>query len=439
MSDLHSERNSSTEGLTRKMIMSKVYVIGIGTTRFKRWAKRTYQDLAWEAFEACLVDSGLNDGLKIDHLYFGSCASRYWKQANIVGQTCVAPWIEQGHLAPSIRIHNVEGGCATGSIAAYQMMGDLQSGRSQVGLALGVEKTFLADQPSKIPDLFAAGIDQHRLEEAYALYQKTAQEIDQAFDPHPHRIILVDIAALHAKAHMQKYGITQRDVAHVASKNHMHGSLNPNAQYQNAMSVDEILQDQSILFPLTRSMCAPISDGSSAILMVSESYLRTLPDSIQKRAVQVVDSALQVGVMAEWTAQSPTERAAHLLYKQAQVTPQDIGFAELHDSTAYSEILHLEELGFYAPGQAAFACNDGQSHRTGHQPINPSGGLISKGHPLGASGLMMIHEVVSQLRGEAGQRQLTEIKSSYALTQNGGGLIGFQEAVSVVTLFKKDH
>lgn len=418
--------------------MSNVYIIGVSMTHFRRWVKRSYQDLAQEAFQSCLKDSGLEEATGIDYIAFGSCAHRYWKQANIVGQTCIAPWIEEGILSSSIEIHNVEGGCATGSLAAYQVMVQIASGRSQIGLALGVDKTFLAHQPHVIPDLFLAGVDQNRLEQALEIYKTTAESIGESFDPHPQRILLVDIAALHARAHMQVHGVTLDQIASVASKNHNHGSLNPLAQYQNPMSEQEILEDQKILSPLTRSMCAPISDGASAVLMVSETYLKTLPLEIQKRAVRFVDSRVQAGVMnASWQSEGPTQRAASLLYQHTQIQPQEIAFAELHDSTAYSEILHLEELGLYPQGQAAYASQNGHTHSTGRQPINVSGGLISKGHPLGASGLAMMYECVTQLRGEAQNRQIPTLQSPYALIQNGGGLIGFQEATSVVSLLQK--
>jgi acetyl-CoA acetyltransferase len=413
-----------------------VYALGVGTTRFKRWPKRDHIDLAREALHEALTDAGLSDGQRLSRVWFGNCGMHYWGQSNIRGQAVCAPLAAEGLLAQAPAVVNVEGGCATGSLAAYGALGDLLSGRADFAVALGVEKTLIAHNPAKILELFASGMNQWTQHEDREFYRQEAERVGAEFNPAPDRIILLDISALHAQAHMRRYNVTPEQIAWVASKSHKHGALNPKAQYQAEMSVDEILKDHAILSPLTRSMCAPISDGAAAVIFVSARGLSELSPTQRARAVPILACEMSGGQVASWDAEGPTARAAQRAYQMAHCGPKDVHIVELHDSTAYSEILHLEELGLCPVGQAAQQSLAGYTQLDGPLPVNMSGGLISKGHPLGASGLAMIGEVATQLRREGGQRQCQPQggELTLGLAQNGGGLLGFQEASSVVTL-----
>jgi len=427
-----------TSSVTRDVA---VYVLGVGTTRFKRWPKLDHVDLAREALTEALTDAGLSEGQCLERVWFGNCGMHYWDQSNIRGQVVCAPLAAEGLLPIAPEVINVEGGCATGSLAAYGALGDLLAGRAHFALALGVEKTFIAHNPAKMFELFASGMNQWTAQESMAWYRKEAERIGVKFKPAPDRIILLDISALHAQAHMRRYQVTAEEVAYVASKNHAHGALNPKAQYQTEMSIDDILDDHPILEPLTRSMCAPISDGAAAVIFVSAQGLTTLSPEQRARAVPVLACEMGGGQLEAWDAEGPTARAGRRAYRVAGCTPDDIHVAELHDSTAYAEILHLEELGLCQVGQAARQSFAGYTRLDGHVPVNTSGGLISKGHPLGASGLAMIGEITTQLRQEAGQRQCQPQggELTRGLVHNGGGLLGFQEASSVVTILGSPH
>ena len=423
--------------------MTQVYLIGAGYTAFKRWPKRTHLDLAREALSLAFADAGLPEDVSfaddLDHrpesIWFGNCGLPFWGQPNLRGQVLLSTLIEEERLPFGCPTMNVESGCATGGLAAYSAFGEVMSGRADLSLALGVEKTFIDHNPAQILDLFLSGTDRLNPEAALAFYRHAAEELNLPFELSPKRIPLVDISALHARAHMDRYGVTRAQVAQVASKSHANGALNPKAQYQTEMSPQEILDDVLTLDPLTRSMCAPISDGAAALLVASEKGLARFDEVTRRRAIPLLSSALSGGGRASWDEEGPTSRAAQMAYRKANLSADDVDFAEVHDATAYSEILHLEALGFCEVGSGGRYSADGETSLEGARPINTSGGLISKGHPLAASGIAMIAEVMTQLRQEGGARQLNSSTApQIGLVHNGGGLIGFQEALSSVTL-----
>ena len=413
-----------------------VYLLGAGYTPLRRWPKRDHIDLAREALTTTLADAGLDDGQRIERIWFGNCGMHFWGQSNIRGQAVCTPLAEEGLLPHSPEVINVEGGCATGSLAAYGAIGDILAGRSHITLALGVEKTFIAHQPAHIFELFASGMNQWRKDEDLSFYQSEAARMDLPFSPSPDRIMLLDIAALHARAYMEKYSVTAQDLALIAEKSHANGALNPRAQYQTHMTVDDILNDHEVLTPFTRSMCAPVSDGAAAAIFVSQSELLKLPAEVRERAIPVLACELAGGQRTTWEEVGPTQRAAQRAYRTANCHPRDIDVIELHDATSFAELLHLEELGLCEPGDGVRLTRSGATRLDGRQPVNPSGGLISKGHPLAASGLAMLSEVATQLRSDAKQRQIKANGSppKLGLTHNGGGMLGFQEASVVVTL-----
>jgi len=201
------------------------------------------------------------------------------------------------------------------------------------------------------------------------------------------------------------------------------------------MDVDAVLADRMVCDPLTRAMCAPIGDAAAAALLCSADFLRTLPTSVRTRAVRVRAQAITGGKFkASWEDERAPVLAARRAYEMANVKPEDLDLVELHDATSFAEIHLVEDLGLCPRGQGGPFTASGATARDGQIPVNASGGLVSRGHPIGATGLMMMNELCIQLRGEAGPMQLPNAR--LALAENGGGLIGNDLAACAVTILE---
>ncbi len=221
-------------------------------------------------------------------------------------------------------------------------------------------------------------------------------------------------------------------LAVICSKNHFHGSLNPLSQYQQRMTVEEVLADRLVAWPLTRAMCAPVGDGAAAAIVCSEKFLKKLTGA---RPVKIIASVMGQGEDRDLDAPDIGERLSKLAYEQAGVGPDDISLAELHDATSWGELHQTESMGFCPVGEGGPFAESGATTLGGKKPINTSGGLECRGHPIGASGLAQIHELVLQLRGEAGQRQVDNAR--LGLAENGGGNIGVEEAAMCIHILEK--
>ncbi len=416
--------------------MADVYIIGSYSTRFQKWPDKSFKDLTREAYLGVLDDSGLENGQDIEIAYFGNCGLGTWGQPCIRGQVCFTPLVREGLFPERIPTVNVEDACATSSVAMNGAWKDILSGQSHVAIAMGVEKTYVPDDAMKTMELFAGGIDQLDPEEWQAHYREQGEIAGKPFETGPGRTVFMDTYAMQATHHMKKWGTTQKQIAVGAAKNHNNGSLNPLAQYQFEISVDEVLADREVSHPLTRAMCAPISDGAAAAILCSGDYLRNLPTQVQNRAVKVKASALSGGKYRSLDEPGLTKIAADKAYAMAGVAPSDINVAELHDATSFCEIYQVEMMGFCEIGQGGKFVGDGHTMLDGKIPVNTSGGLVSKGHPVGATGLSMIHELTAQLRGEAGARQVEGV--CLALAENGGGVMGMEEAAACITILEKD-
>jgi acetyl-CoA acetyltransferase len=220
-----------------------------------------------------------------------------------------------------------------------------------------------------------------------------------------------------ARSHMEKYGTTKEQFAKIAVKNHYNGSLNPHAQYQHACTLEEVLASPVVAEPLTRLMCSPIGDGAAAVILTSaENASRFTSKPVLVRA-----SVLASGQDPEPGKPGITTRAARKAYEMAGIGPKDVNVAEVHDASAPAELVIYEELGFCEPGEGGKLIDEGVTTLTGRLPVNTSGGLLAKGHPVGATGVAQICEVFWQLRGEAGKRQVP--KAKVGLTENGGGMV----------------
>ena len=245
--------------------------------------------------------------------------------------------------------------------------------------------------------------------------------------------MFMDIYAAQARYYMERFATTERQIAEVAAKNHWHSQWNENAQYRTPMSQDEVLADKVIAWPMTRAMCAPMSDGAAALVVVSE---RVLDRFDRKRAVRIRAVAASSGSnrRADEVERHLTRTAASRAYEVAGLGPGDVSVAEMHDATAFAEIMQSENCGFAEYGEGGPLVESGATRLGGRLPINVSGGLLSKGHPIGATGAIQVHELVTQLRGEAGRRQVEGAR--IGLAENGGGFYGFEEAACVVTLLE---
>ena len=255
---------------------------------------------------------------------------------------------------------------------------------------------------------------------------------ERTTSPRPYSVFM-DVYAGFSRMHMREFGTTQRQLAAIAAKNHRHSTMNPRSQYQKAFSVDEILQAAPITYPLTVPMCSPVSDGAAAAIVCSPAGLKRLRHRAA-RTMRVLASVLQTG-----SNRGPTELDKHVsrlgalkAFEAAGCGPEDVDVAEVHDATATGEVIEIEAIGLCSLGEGGVAGERGDTSLGGRIPVNPSGGLESKGHPIGATGLGQIYELVTQLRGEAGQRQVE--RARVAMAQNGGGICGYEEAVTCITM-----
>lgn len=244
----------------------------------------------------------------------------------------------------------------------------------------------------------------------------------------------MDMYADICRAHIKAFGTTQRDLAVVASKNHNHSVHNPNAQFRKPMSVEEIMSARPVVYPLTVPMCSPIGDGGAAAILCSEEFLKRLKGV---RPVKVMASILGSGADRPegFGSDYISTRLSKQAYEMAGVGPGDIDVLEVHDATSMGELIQFAALGFSTWEDAAAVARSGATSLGGKIPVNPSGGLVSKGHPLGATGIGQIAEMVMQLREEAGKCQVEGAR--LGMTENGGGAVGVEEAAMTVHIFEK--
>jgi acetyl-CoA acetyltransferase len=413
-----------------------VYVIATACTKFGKFPDKSFKQLTREVYTELLEDAGMENGERIDTSWFANVKMEMFKQPNIRGQVCFSELVAEGLFPEYAPMINVEGACATGSLAFHGAVKDILSGQAQVSLAVGVEKTFIPDDPARQYELFTGGLDQMDPEVWHEYYRKAGEKMGRPWALNEAGGTLnMDTYAIQAAYHMKKYGSTQKQFAIAASKTHHNGSLNPLAQYQFEVSVEKAMTDREISFPLTRSMCAPIGDGAAAAILCSKKVLDSLPAAVRERAVKVRATGLANGKYRDIDEPGVSHIAAKRAYAAGGLSPSDIDLAEVHDATTFGEIYQPEMLGFCDFGGGGKLHESGATAIGGRIPINTSGGLISKGHPVGATGLSMIHELTAQLRGEAGRRQVKD--ADIALAENGGGTMGFDDAICAITVLQR--
>lgn len=416
--------------------MEEVFIIGVSCTPFGKHPGLSFKDLSRQAYLEVLADAGLDDGERIGQAWFGNCGMGSFGQANIRGQVCFTPLVREGLFPERVPMINVEGGCATASLALHGAWKDIRSGDVGMSLAIGVEKTFFEGDAARTRAIFEGGIDQFDPQEWLGYYGDAGDRSGKPFTPKTSGgTLFMDTYAMQAAWHMRHHGTTREQIAFGASKNHAMGARNPKAQYRFEITPQQVLDDREVSWPLTRAMCAPVGDGAAAALLCSAHVLAELPAAVRERAVRVRASALSGGKYRALDEPGLSQTAARKAYAAAGIEPRDVDVAEVHDATSFCEIYQAEMLGFCEIGQGGPLVGSGATALGGRIPINLSGGLVSKGHPVGATGLSMIHELVAQLRGECGERQVAG--ADIALAENGGGVIGFDEAACAVTVLQR--
>jgi acetyl-CoA acetyltransferase len=400
-------------------------IAGVGMTRFMKYPDKGLKELGREAVLEAVADAGLELS-DLEAAYVGNCAAGL-----VTGQESVRGQVILDTIGVGkIPIVNVENACASGSTALIQACAMVTAGLFDVVLALGVEKLTHPDKAKSFA-AFAGAMDVDELKQMVADLAKAAQASGGKEGAGESRSMFMDVYASAARAHMEKYGTTVRQFAAVSAKNSFHGSLNPKAQFHQVMSIEEVLADRPIVAPLTRSMCSPIGDGAAAAIVVSERKARQLG---LVKPVQVRTSVMHSGWHHRDDEPDTTELCAHEAYEQAGVGPSDLDLVELHDASAPAEIIDYEALGLCEKGGGGALVEQGVTRLGGRLPVNTSGGLLRKGHPVGATGLAQAVEITLQLQGRAGKRQVEGAK--LGLAQNGGGKKGNDAAAMVVTIFQ---
>jgi benzoylsuccinyl-CoA thiolase BbsB subunit len=374
------------------------HIAGVGMTRFGKQSGRTIEDIGREAMLAAMADA--NVGRKqIDEVFCGSTFG-----GSLIGQRILRDLGMTG-----IPITNVENACSSGAAALREACSAVTSGRADTILVMGVEK------------LTSLGGGTLPLE-------KTDIEVNLG-------AVMPAVYAMRARRYMHETGATAKHLAMISVKAHEFGSRNPYAQFQNRITVDQVLSSRMVADPLTLYMCCPTGDGAAAVIVTSESKARQLG----ARSIKIAASALQSGLyktgFRDMGSSELTARTSKLAYDAAGIGPDDVDFCEVHDAFASAELMYYEALGLCGKGEGLAMVERGDTGPGGAKPVNPSGGLSCRGHPVGATGVAQIVESVWQLRGQADQRQVQGAK--VALTHcTGGGISGLDHGACSVHILQ---
>jgi acetyl-CoA acetyltransferase len=418
--------------------MREVYVAGAAMTRFGKFPDTTIRTLAEEATNGALEDAGVT-AADIGMVFFSNAvAGLLTNQEMIRGQVALR---YTGLLG--VPMVNVENACASASSAFHLACMAVGSGAADAALAIGSEKLTHEDRSRSFAAIGTA-VDQQQVAELQQWASSGSAGAPPPGQADPlsaeargdaaglraaggKRSFFMDIYAANSRAYMKRSGATRQDFAEVAVKSHRHAALNPYAQYRTEVTVEDVLASREIAPPLTLLMCSPIGDGAAAVVVCSPQAARRLGARVRVRACALVS-----GRDRGPGEPGAVERAARAAYEEAGVGPSDLDVVELHDAAAPAELMTYEELGLCGEGEGPALLASGATWLGGRIPVNPSGGLLSKGHPIGATGCAQLVELTDQLRGRCGQRQVAGAR--LALAQNGGGFLGGDAAAMVVTV-----
>lgn len=408
--------------------MRNVYLVGVAMTPFGIHADESVGDLARWATTEALADAGASHE-HVEAVFFANTA-----QGAIEGQHAMRA---QHALRPlgfdGCPMFNLESACAGSAVAFNLAVRQVASGDVDVALAVGAEKLHSDDRAKRLA-VFGQPMDLAAVTDFVRAHEHLVADIvppeGVVIDPKM-RSIFMDAYATQAKMHMKRYGTTWEQIARVSEKNHRHSTLNPLAQFQKAIPLADILGGRVVSWPLTVPMCAPVSDGGAAAVLCSEEGLRRLQGA---RALPVLGTALVGGGRRDPgdAKAAALHKAATRAYAQAGVTPGQVSVAEVHDASAYAEINQIEMIGLCGFGEGGPFTESGATALGGRVPVNPSGGLQSKGHPIAATGIGQVHELAQQLRGAAGARQVPGARVAVAAC--GGGFMGVEEGIASVVV-----
>ncbi len=379
--------------------MKGVSVIGVGMIPFGKYPDTNITDLGWPAVKAAIKDAGI-DARRIQAVYSGTARGGAMVGQRIMGRLGLA----------GLPIVNVENACSSSSSAMAQGVMAVSSGAYDVVLVIGVEKL----------TKFGGGtlpLDDDDWEVRLGLTMPA-------------------LYAMRAQRYMHDYGVSLKDVAAVSVKNRKNGALNPDAQMRKEVTVEEVLASRMIADPFTLLQCCPTGDGAAAIILASTAVAKELSSNpIEVRASHLTSGRFMSG-FRDMTSPEITVRGAHEIFEELGLGPEDIDVAEVHDAFSIAELIYYEAFGFCARGDGASLLQSGATSIGGRIPINPSGGLIAKGHPVGATGAAQVVEIVRQLRGHAGARQVEGAKVGMTHA-TGGGISGFDHGACSIHIFQR--
>jgi len=391
----------------------KAYVVGVGMTKFEKPGSRDwdYPDVAREAGQKALDDAGIRV-TDLEQAAVGYCYGD-----STCGQRA---FYELGH--PGIPIYNVNNNCSTGSTALFMAKQFVQGGLADCVMALGFEKMEKGSLGVKYTDR-TNPMDKH--------FKLMVEQ--RGFAKAPAAPQMFGNAGIE---HMEKYGTTAEQFAKIGYKNHKHSVNNPYSQFQDEYTLQQILDSPTVYGPLTKLQCCPTSDGSGAAIVASEAFVKK--HGLEAKAIEIIgmamatdfDSTFDQKSMIKMVGQDLTRKAAQIVYEQSGQGPENVDVVELHDCFSCNELITYEGLGLCPEGKGGQFVDSGANTYGGQVVVNPSGGLISKGHPLGATGLAQCSELVWQLRGEADKRQ---VEGARIALQHNLGLGG----AAVVAMYRK--
>jgi len=407
--------------------MRDVVIVGTGMTPFGRHLDTSHQQLTQAAARLAMEDAGAA-GADFDMAVYANVVQGFVVgEMSIPGEYALRPLGISG-----VRAFHVEAACASSTMGLHLAIDHIRAGLADVALVVGVEKLYSDDRAKR----FAVFQQPRDIVEAEAYIERTRALLEpvppgeETDSPNA----LMEAYAAQARLHMATYGTTKRQIAAVAAKDHNASEHNPLSQYRKPMSIDEVLAAPQVAWPLTNPMCAPISDGASAAIVCAAEFAGRFAG----QPIRVLANVSQTG-----SDRAPDDYASHVTrkvsaraYEAAGLGPRDMDLAEVHDASSIGEIIQTEALGLTPPGEAGAAAERGETALGGRIPVNGSGGLVSKGHPLAATGTAQIHELVTQLRGRAGARQVEGAR--VAIAENSGGFYGVEDGMSAVTILARD-
>jgi len=373
--------------------MRKVAIVGVGHSKFGDRRDVNLPELAFEAAKPAFEDANLATK-DIDFLSVGTAGGWY-------EETLPAVVISEYLGLSGKGLMRCEAACASGSAAIATAHDTIASGQNDVAMAVGIEKMTEIDTPTAVELIGRAGY--------------------YTWEFHNFGVTFPGYYALHATAHMKRYGTKEEQLAKVAVKNHKYGSMNPNAHLQRIIKIEDVLSSRMVAWPLKLYDCCPMSDGAAAVILASEEKAKSITDSpIWIEAIGVSSDTANVSKRSGYTGLQATVTASQKAFKKANVEPDEFDIADVHDCFTIAELLAYEDLGFCKKGEAGRMIDEGQTEIGGKIPVNVDGGLKAKGHPIGATGTSMVVGLTRQLRKEGGNMQ-APIKNGLALAHNVGG------------------